>query len=57
MGRRAKPFQQVTAVNFRADVDYFNRVQDIFSLERGVLRTYNEGLEEFVLGNIDAQWP
>jgi hypothetical protein len=45
--RRARPLQQVTAVNFHAGPDYYARVQDVFGIERRNLRMHNEGFREF----------
>jgi len=47
VGKRAKPFQQVTAVNFHADVEYYSRVQDIFQAGRNIMRVQNAGFREF----------
>lgn len=48
VSKRAKPFRQVTVVNFSAGADYYARVQEIFGVERSVVRTYNAGFRNFV---------
>src|SRR5579864_1777449 len=40
VGRRSRPFEQLTVVNFVAGVDYYLRAQDIFGVEHNALRTY-----------------
>lgn len=47
VSKRTTPFQQVTAVNFFAGVDYFRRVEDIFGIDRTALRIFNSGYTEF----------
>jgi hypothetical protein len=58
--KRDQSFQCVTVVNHFAGVDYYRRVQDIFGVERGALRTYNAGFRDFaasksVAGTIDCE--
>jgi hypothetical protein len=47
VGRRPRPFEQLVVVNFAVGVDYYLRVEDIFSIERKAMRTYNAGFREF----------
>lgn len=47
VGKRSRPFQQVTVVNLSAGVDYYSRVQGIFGVERKAVRTHNTGFCRF----------
>jgi len=47
VGRRSQPFQRVTVVNLSAGVDYYDRVRDIFGVERKAVRTFNTGFCQF----------
>jgi hypothetical protein len=48
VSKRPKPFRNVTVVNFLANTDYYERVRQIFGVERGSLQTYNAGFRSFV---------
>lgn len=47
VGKRTAQFQHVTIINLHADVGYYDRVQDIFGVERSVVETHNEGFGRF----------
>lgn len=48
VAKRSRPFSSVTAVNYGAGVEYFDRVRDIFGVGRASLHVFNAGFRDYV---------